>query len=197
MPESDAPVTEAPQVDLSGYTAGGGYTPGAGKVTQILWYGCSLLLFESGLLPVSGAKRAILRAFGARIGEGVVIKPQVRIKFPWRLAVGEHTWIGQGVWIDNLAEVRIGAHTCVSQGVYLCTGSHDHRSPGFELLTRPITIGDGAWIAAMAVLLPGTQVGDGALAAAGSVVSGDVAPRTIVSGNPARKTGDRRFRGAP
>jgi putative colanic acid biosynthesis acetyltransferase WcaF len=152
-----------------------------------LWYIVSLLVFESRLFPCGWLKPLILRLFGAQLGRGVVVKPRVKIKFPWRLTAGDHVWIGEEVWIDNLAEVTVGSHVCLSQSVYLCTGSHDHRSPGFELVTRPIRIGNGAWIAARALLLPGCSVGANSIVAAGSVVSGEVDEGIVVAGNPAQK----------
>lgn len=155
------------------------------KLMRAAWYLVGLTMFESGLPIPSGLKRSVLRWFGARIGAGVVIKPHVRIKFPWHLEIGEHTWIGEGTWIDNLAEVRVGSHACVSQGVYFCTGSHDHRKQGFDLITAPITVGNGAWVAARSTLLPGVEVGGNALVAAGSVVHKNVPPAAMVGGNPA------------
>jgi putative colanic acid biosynthesis acetyltransferase WcaF len=149
------------------------------------WYLVGLVAFETGLPVPSGIKRTLLRWFGARIGEGVVIKPHVRIKFPWQLVVGNHTWIGEGTWIDNLAEVRLGSHVCISQGVYFCTGSHDHNKCSFDLLTAPIVVGDGAWVAARTTLLGGVAVGANALVAAGSLVNKEVPPAAIVGGNPA------------
>lgn len=134
------------------------YRPGAGIGLRTLWYFVSLVVFESGWFPVSKLKTAILRAFGARIGTGVVIKPHVRIKYPWNLTVGDHVWIGEEAWIDNLAQVTLGSHSVISQGAYLCTGSHDHRSPTFDLITKPITIGEGAWICARAIILPGVTL---------------------------------------
>ena len=119
------------------------YDPGRGIVVRTLWYFCSVALFESGWLPVSGLKIRLLRLFGANVGSGVVIKPNVRIKFPWRLKVGDHCWIGQEVWIDNLDDVEIGDNVCISQLCYLCTGSHDHRRRTFDLIIRPIRIGAG------------------------------------------------------
>lgn len=152
---------------------------------RTLWYFTSLMLFESGWFVSSGAKRSVLRWFGAKIGAGVVIKPHVRIKFPWQLAVGSHVWIGEETWIDNLAEVRIGNHVCISQGVYFCTGSHDYRTRSFDLLVSPIVVENGAWVAARSTLLPGVTIGANSLVAAGSVVHRDVAPASIVGGNPA------------
>ena len=140
---------------------------------------------------MSGVKARLLRLFGARIGRGLVIKPHVRIKYPWRLAVGDHCWIGEGVWIDNLADVTLGSHVCLSQGAYLCTGSHDHRRRTFDLITRPIRVEDGAWVAARTTLLPGVTVGANALVAGGSVVVKDVEAGAIVVGNPAAAIGRR------
>ncbi|MBL4884966.1 MAG: hypothetical protein JKY95_10585, partial [Planctomycetaceae bacterium] len=85
------------------------------------------------------------------------------------------------VWIDNLAEVQIGANVCVSQGVYLCTGSHDHRKPTFDLITRPITLEDGSWICAKSILLPGVTIHTGAIVGAGCVIPKDIAPHEIVT----------------
>ncbi|MEQ8847074.1 WcaF family extracellular polysaccharide biosynthesis acetyltransferase [Botrimarina sp.] len=185
------PPAEAAWVDLSGYTPGD-YRPGRGAAVRVAWYLTSVLLFESGLFPVTRAKPALLRLFGARIGRGVVIKPNVRIKYPWRLTVGDHVWIGQEAWIDNLADVRIGDHVCVSQRVYLCTGSHDHRRRGFDLKTGPITLENGAWVAAGAIVLGGVRICANSIVAAGAVVGRDTPAGKIVGGAPARVLADRR-----
>jgi putative colanic acid biosynthesis acetyltransferase WcaF len=189
---SDAanPSNEA-WVDLSDYTPGG-YRPGRGKLTQIVWYFVSVLLFESGWFPVSGLKCSILRAFGAKIGRNVTIKPNVRIKYPWRLVVGDHTWIGQESWIDNLGDVRLGSHVCLSQRAYLCCGGHDHRRRGFDLVVGDITLEDGSWVGAGATVLGGVTIGANAIAAAGSVVTKDVPPAKIVRGVPAKVLADRK-----
>ncbi|MGD0581153.1 MAG: putative colanic acid biosynthesis acetyltransferase, partial [Bryobacteraceae bacterium] len=93
----------------------------------------------------------MLRLFGARIGQGVVIKPGTRVKFPWRLQIGEHSWIGESAWLDDLSEISIGSNCCVSQGAYLCTGNHDWSDPAFRLIVRPIVLCDGSWVGAHAV----------------------------------------------
>lgn len=166
------------------------YDPGS-VLARVSWYFVCELLFASALPLPSRWRCALLRWFGAQIGQGVVIKPRVRIKFPWRLRIGDHSWIGEGSWIDNLAMVDIGSHACISQGVYFCTGSHDHRKRGFDLITAPITVGDGAWIAARTTLLQGVTVGANALVAAASMVHKDVPPGVIVGGNPAQLIRDR------
>lgn len=140
------------------------FSRGASRLTEAAWIILSGTFFNSWL-PGSGWRRSLLRAFGAKVGQGVVIKPHVAVKFPWRLTVADHVWIGERVWIDNLAEVTIGANSCLSQGVYLCTGTHDWADPRFGLITRPITIGSGCWLGAESALAPGTIVEDGAVLA--------------------------------
>jgi putative colanic acid biosynthesis acetyltransferase WcaF len=116
---------------------------GRSKLTESLW-----LLFDAVLvrswIPGSRHRRLILRAFGARVGKRVLIKPGVRIKFPWRFEIGDDSWIGEEAWIDNLATVQIGANCCVSQGAYICTGSHEWNSPTFNLIVKSVRIKDGA-----------------------------------------------------
>ena len=139
----------------------------------------------SSCLPGSWYRRHVLRFFGAHIGREVVIKPRVRVKFPWRLEIGDHSWIGEGVWIDNLAQVTIGAHCCLSQEAYLCTGSHDWSKPTFDLVTRPIAIEDGAWIAAKATVGPGVVLEEGAILALSSAATSRLAAWGVYQGIPA------------
>src|SRR5687767_13826142 len=96
------------------------YRPGANIVMRVAWYVTNAFFFAS-CLPFGRLKVALLRLFGARVGQGVVIKPRVNIKYPWLLEIGSHVWIGEGVWIDNLATVTIGDHVCISQGAMLLT----------------------------------------------------------------------------
>ncbi|QDS97395.1 WcaF family extracellular polysaccharide biosynthesis acetyltransferase [Adhaeretor mobilis] len=177
-------------LDLSAYD-NSDYDPGRGTLTRTLWYFCSLLFVESVWFPFGGCKLFLLRIFGAKIGTGVTIRSNVRVKYPWLLEVGDHCWIGQDVWIDNLVPVKIGSHVCISQRAYLCTGSHDHRKRTFDLLTGPISIGNGAWVGAVAILLQNVSIGPNALVASGSIVVSDVPAGAIVGGNPAKPIGKR------
>jgi putative colanic acid biosynthesis acetyltransferase WcaF len=169
-----------------------GYAPGRGKLICASWYIVSLVVLESGWFPVYRLKRWILRLFGASVGRGVVIKPHVRIKYPWQLSIGDHSWIGEEAWIDNLAPVSIANDVCISQGVYLCTGSHDHQRVTFDLIVKPIVIEAEAWVATRAVVLQGVTVGTGAVVAAGSVAAKDVPAGMIVGGCPAKLIGERK-----
>lgn len=152
---------------------------GANRLVEALWIAISGLLVSSWL-PGSSWRRWLLRLFGAKIGHGVVIKPHVSIKFPWRLVVEDHVWIGERVWIDNLDHVSIGRNTCLSQGAYLCTGSHNWRDPGFGLITEPISVGSQCWICAQTRVGPGTSIGDGTVVSFGMVVAGKIPSWSIV-----------------
>lgn len=165
--------------------------PGAPLLIQIFWFVCGAPLLAARWLPGSWWRLILLRLFGAEIGPYSRIKPGLRVKFPWRLVVGKACWLGEDAWIDNLAIVRLGDRVCLSQGAYLCTGNHDFRSPAFSLVLGPITIGSDAWIAAHAVLGPGSQIGAGTVVALGSVVSGSVPSGAIVRGNPGAVVGWR------
>ena len=149
------------------------YDPGRGFVIRTVWYYFSLILFESSWFPFSSMKSSVLRRFGAHVGEGVVIHPNVRIKYPWKLSIGDNCWIGREVWIDNLDEVVLESDVCISQGAYLCTGSHDHRSATFELKTGPITVEHGAWICCRAIILGGSTVQRLSLVPANQVYSNE------------------------
>ena len=168
-----------------------GYQKGRSFLVRVLWHFLGFPLVRSNWIPVSAVKCAALRLFGARIGKGVYIKPGLKVKFPWKLSVGDHCWLGEDVWIDNLAIVTIGSHVCVSQGAYLCTGNHDWKTPNMKLFCRPITLEDGSWVGAKSVLGPGVVIEREAIVSIGSVVVRDVPGYQIWAGNPARFVRDR------
>lgn len=157
---------------------------------QTIWFFVHNLFFSTWI-PGSWWRCILLRIFGAKIGNGIVIKPRVKIKFPWRLMIGDYSWIGEDVWIDNLDKVEIGANCCISQSVYLCTGSHDWSEESFNLLTKPILIRDSAWIGAQSVIAPGVIVNEGAVLCLGSIATEDLQPWSIYKGNPAILTSKR------
>ena len=161
------------------------YEPGGSPFLRAAWFLAGSPLFRCSFNPINGVRVRLLRLFGARIGTGVVIKPGVRVKYPWRLRVGDYSWLGEECWIDNIADISIGAHACISQGAYLCTGNHDWSDPSFTLLLGPIAIGDGAWVGARAFVCPGVTLGKLAILTAGSVAQKSLGEREIHSGNPA------------
>lgn len=175
---------------LDAYTVGD-FSRGAPKAVELLWQ-ILQAAFLSSWIPGSAHRRLLLRLFGAKLGKRVTIKPGVKVKFPWRLEVGDYSWIGEHVWIDNLAVVKIGANCCISQDVYFCTGNHDWSRPSFDLSCHPITLGDSVWIGARGTLAPGAGAGDGAVLAMGSVAVRTLQAWTIYRGVPAEPIGPRR-----
>lgn len=170
------------------------YHPGRSRGWQIAWFFLGLPILRCPLIPSSSLRVRVLRFFGARIAEGVVIKPGVRVKYPWRLQVGKDCWLGEDCWIDNLQTVDLGNDVCISQGAYLCTGNHDWSDPAFELLIEGIALKDGAWVGAKAVLAPGVVLGECSVAAAGSIVNKSIPDFEVHAGNPAQFVRRRRFR---
>jgi len=174
---------------LSGYDRHT-FDRGASRAKEALWILIGVPLLGSWI-PGSRWRVLLLWLFGACIGAGAVIKPGVRVTFPWRLELGDNVWIGERVWIDNLDVVRIRSNSCVSQGAYLCTGNHDWSVDSFDLRTAPIKIEQGVWVCAFARIAPGTRIGERAIVGFGAVASGVLEPNTIYSGNPAKAIGPR------
>lgn len=173
-------------MDLSRYD-NSHYHTGGGTIRRAAWYVVNALIFDSWWVPMSMPKRLLLRWFGATIGAGVVIKPRVNIKYPWNLAIGDHTWIGEQVWIESLVQITIGANVCISQGSYLLTGNHDYRDEAFGLVTRPITVQDSAWIGAFSIVCPGVTIRRDSVLSVRSVASKDTEEAWVYRGCPAIK----------
>jgi len=129
--------------------------------------------------------------FGAKISSGVVIKPCVLIKYPWFLKIEKNTWIGEKVWIDNLAMITIGTNVTISQGAMLLTGNHNYKKPAFDLEVYPIIIEDGVWIGAKSVVCPDVTCESHAVLSVGSVAVNDLDAYKVYSGNPATEVRER------
>ncbi|GAB3330312.1 putative colanic acid biosynthesis acetyltransferase [Larkinella ripae] len=151
----------------------------------ILWFLVNPVFINSYLPVPMALKRGILRLFGAKIGVGLAIKPRVNIKFPWLLTIGNYVWIGEEVWIDNLAPVTIGDHVCISQGALLETGNHNYRIRTFDLFIKPIHLENGAWLGAKSVVSPGVTCRSHSILAMGSVATQSLEAYGIYQGNPA------------
>ncbi len=171
-------------MELKNYHSGG-FDRGVPRWKEALWILARWAFFQTTIPWPSALRVMLLRCFGARVGEGVVVRANVNISFPWRLALGDRVWLGEEVMILSLAPVTIASDVCISQRAFLCTGSHDFRAANFDLITKAITIRERSWIAAQVFVAPGVQIGPDSMVAAGSVVLKDVAPKTIVGGNPA------------
>jgi putative colanic acid biosynthesis acetyltransferase WcaF len=162
------------------------FSRGAPAWKEGLWWVVRSLLFAPWLPIPSLLKVAALRAFGAKVGQGVVIRGRVNITFPWRVEIGDHVWIGEEVLILSLAPVVISSHVCISQRAFLCTGSHDFSKESFDLIHRPVTIGEGCWIGAQSFVGPGVTLKQNTVCAAGAVVVKNAGPYELIGGNPAK-----------
>lgn len=162
------------------------YSNDRNKLVVFIWYIVNVLFFINPLNPFSIIKVFLLRLFGARIGKEVVLKPGVNIKYPWKLNIGNYSWIGEGVWIDNLAQVNIGDHVCISQGAMLLCGNHDYSKTTFDLMLGAITLEEGVWIGAQSVVCPNVHCHSHAVLAVQSVATKDLDAYTIYQGNPAK-----------
>jgi len=165
---------------------------GAPAAKVYCWYLIDVVCFKSGLIPFSTILVGILRLFGAQIGKDVRIKPGIHIRYPWKLRLGDHSWLAD-CYIENLDMVIIGKHVCISQQAMLMTGNHDYKSRTFDLITKPIIIEDGVWIGAKSLVAPGVRVATHAVLTAGSTAVRNLDAYVIYQGNPALRQRTRIF----
>jgi putative colanic acid biosynthesis acetyltransferase WcaF len=170
-------------VDLSKFD-NSWYNPGRNAFIRAFWY-CFNEIFFNSSFPFYAPKRLILRLFGANVGKGVVIRPHVYIKYPWKLKIGDNSWIGEEVRIDNLDEVIIGNNVCISQRSYLVCGNHDFSKTTFDLKVGKIILEDGVWVGACAVIGPDSYLKKNSILLLGSTFKGTTEESGIYKGNPA------------
>lgn len=174
---------------------------GRSAVTVQLWWLVQATLFRLSPQVCYGWRRFLLRLFGAKIARGVRLRPSVEVTYPWKLEIGEFSWVGDGVVLYTLGRIHIGANCVVSQWSYLCTGSHDPRSIAFDIFALPIRIGDECWIASDVFVAPGVSIADGAVIGARSTVLDDMPAAMVCYGNPAvpvrARLGDALVEGRP
>ncbi|MFP7761489.1 acetyltransferase [Marisediminicola sp. LYQ85] len=148
------------------------------RLVVYAWAVVELLLITNPWQISSSIRTRALRFFGAQIGANVIFRPRTRVRFPWKLSVGDRAWIGEGVWIHNQDQVSIGHDAVLSQDTFVTTGSHAHRTD-MGLITKPVIVEAGAWVTARCIILGGSKIGVSALITPGSVVRGDVKSNTI------------------
>lgn len=180
-PELDLP----PLIDLRLYDQSH-FDRGRPNWWILLWWLVQAIAFPLSPHPFNGFRAAVLRQFGATIGEGVVIRPTARFTYPWKISIGDYSWIGDDVVLYSLDAIAIGNHCVISQNSYLCTGSHDRSSRAFQLQTAPIRVGNGVWIAADCFVAAGVAIGANAVVAARSSVFTHLPAGYVCRGNPCR-----------
>ena len=173
------------RVKLDQFNASKNLDRGAGKFKETCWYLCKWFFFLTALPFPSKFKCFLLRLFGAGVGIGVVIKPRVNIHLPWKLIIGNYTWIGEEVFILSLDKVTIGNNVCISQRAFLCAGNHDFMDPSFSYRNGPIVLEDGVWVGACVFVAPNVIIGTDTVVTAGAIVTGNLGANGIYRGNPA------------
>jgi putative colanic acid biosynthesis acetyltransferase WcaF len=153
------------------------------KWLEALWMVVEWLFVTNPLQVSSRLRVAVLRLFGASIGVGVIMRPRVRVKFPWNLSIGDRSWIGEGVWIHDQAQVVIGHDVVISQETFITTGSHD-TGRTMDLIVKPVVIHDGAWVTSRCIVLQGVEIGENSVVTPGSVVHRSLEANGIYGGNP-------------
>lgn len=166
------------------------FNTGAGRLKRILWHLVNGLFFNS-FFHFYPFKVFMLKVFGAEVGNNVVIKPRVNIKYPWNLIIGNDVWIGENVWIDSLDKVQIGNNVCLSQGALLLCGNHDFSKQTFDLITGKIILEDGVWIGARSTVCPNVVCHSHSVLSVHSVATKNLDPYTVYRGNPATPVKER------
>ena len=179
------------KVDLSKYDNAWYSKNLENKYKRVIWYFFNSIFFKSSFNVSCSLKIKLLRFFGAKIGQNVVIKPCVNIKYPWNLIVGDHVWLGEKVWIDNLVMVEIGDNVCLSQGAMLLCGNHNYKTETFDLRVGTIRIEEGVWVGAQAIVGPGVTLHSHSVLSLRGVATRDLDSYYIYQGNPAVKVRER------
>lgn len=176
-------LTDQALIDLRKYNQSG-FERGRAGWFILLWWLVQAIAFPLSLHNFNGWRRALLRLFGAKIGRGVIIRPTARFTYPWKVEIGDYSWIGDDVVFYSLDKITIGSHCVISQKSYLCTGSHDIQDEAFSLITAPIIIGNGVWVATDCFIACGVNIGANAVIGARSSVFKDIPPQQVAWGNP-------------
>ncbi len=157
-----------------------------GFLIAAIWYIINALFINSYLLIPSSIKKSLLKLFGAKVGKNVTMKPNINIKYPWNLEIGDNVWLGEELWIDSLGKVKIGDNCCLSQGAMLLSGNHDYKKPSFDLIVKDIILEEGVWIGAKSVVCGGVTCYSHSVLSVNSVATKSLDAYGIYQGNPAQ-----------
>lgn len=162
----------------------------SGIVVQIWWF-VECFLFKPSPQFMYGWRRYLLRLFGAKIGKNVIIRPSVSITYPWKVSIGDYSWIGDDVVLYSLGKIEIGSNAVISQKSYLCAASHDYDKEDFPIWSKKITIEDECWLATDVYVAPGITIGKGTVVGARSSVFKCLPAGKVCFGSPAKVIKDR------
>lgn len=158
---------------------------GKSKVMVQLWWLTEKTLFAWSPQFLYSWRRFLLRLFGAKIGKGVLLRPTVRVTYPWKVSIGDYTWLGEDCVIYSLGNITIGSHVAIAHGVYFNTGLHNYKNESFDIGSKPVVIEDQSWITNDVYIAPGVTIGKGCLIGARSSVFKSMPEGYVCYGNPA------------
>jgi putative colanic acid biosynthesis acetyltransferase WcaF len=151
-----------------------------------LWWLTQAIFFRNSPQFLYGFRRFLLRLFGANVGKKVVIRPTVKITYPWKVSIGDYSWIGDDVVLYSLGNIEIGKNVVISQKSYICAASHDYLQPGFPIFAGVVRIQDECWLATDVFVAPGVTIHKGTVIGARSSVYKDLPANKVCIGNPAK-----------
>ena len=155
----------------------------------MVFHQCHFLSRSDVPIPLSKTRSApfIRCESGARRGNS----PRSEYQIPWKLTIGDNSWIGQRVWLDNLDQLTIGNNVVISQGAMIIQGSHDYKKVDYPTYSKPVVLEDGSWIGAGAIVTLGVTARSHSVLAVGSVATKDLDAYMIYQGNPAKPVRER------
>lgn len=176
--------------DLSSFTVPETFR-GKSKIIVQIWWIVQATLFNWSPQVLYGWRNFLLRLFGAQIGKHVRIRSSVKVTYPWKVKIGEYTWIGDDCVLYSLGDITIGKHVAIAHKVYFNTGSHDYRKMTFDISSKPVVVEDECWITNDVYIAPGVTIGKGTIVSARSSVLKDLPGGKICVGTPAHPIKDR------
>lgn len=165
------------------------------RLGRVAWGVTAFFLFRLSPKPLHAWRSFLLRCFGAKVGKGVHVYPNVKIWAPWNLDLADECGVSNGAILYSQGKITIGYRVVISQGAHICAGTHDYTQPGFPLITKPIVIKDHAWVATEAFVHPGVTIGEGCVIGARAVVGKDMPDWMVCSGHPCKPLKEREMAG--
>jgi putative colanic acid biosynthesis acetyltransferase WcaF len=161
------------------------------RLRRFAWSVCCALLFRTSPRPFHSWRAFLLRCFGAKMGPNCHFYPRSRIWAPWNLVCADGVTLGDEAEIYNPSLMSMGSHAIVSQQAYICGATHDYNDPSFPIVSFPMSLGAYSWVCARASVLPGVNLGEGAVLALGAVATRDLEPWAVYAGVPAKRVKQR------
>jgi putative colanic acid biosynthesis acetyltransferase WcaF len=179
---------------LSEFDSSEGFSRGRPKFVEALWYISKMLFFLTPFPWPVNLKVFILKIFGASIGRGCNIQPEVSIHFPWKLELGDDCWIGKQTEIHNMEKIIIEDNVAIAHRVFITSGSHDYSLARHPYRNKSTVIRSNVWITSCAFIGPGVEIGEGCVIFPGAVVTKKTEPWKLIGGNPAQVIGERKIK---